>query len=105
MRTLRLAALSMVFSAPTLAAPNIEQDCLSKTEQKAAISGGHTVTLAAAIRSIRGSVRGHGSHEVVRARLCREQNGLVYLLTVLGRDGKVTHTAVDATNGNVVDAR
>jgi uncharacterized membrane protein YkoI len=42
---------------------------------------------------------------VVRARLCREETGLVYLLTLLARDGKVTHTAVDATSGKVVDAR
>ena len=79
--------------------------CLSKAEQRAALSGGQTVTLAAAIRSARGSVRGRGAREVVKARLCREQKGLVYLLTLLARDGKVTHTAVDATSGKVVDAR
>ena len=79
--------------------------CLSKAEQRAALSNGQTVTLAAAIRSARGSVRGRGAREVVKARLCREQKGLVYLLTVLARDGKVTHTAVDATSGKVVDAR
>ena len=77
----------------------------SKAEQRAALSGGQTVTLAAAIRSARGSVRGRGAREVVKARLCREEKGLVYLLTVLARDGKVTHTAVDATSGKVVDAR
>jgi uncharacterized membrane protein YkoI len=42
---------------------------------------------------------------VVRARLCRQEKGLVYLLTMLTRDGKVTQTAVDATSGKVVDAR
>jgi uncharacterized membrane protein YkoI len=42
---------------------------------------------------------------VVRARLCRQDNGLVYLLTMLTRDGKVVHTVVDATSGKVVDAR
>ena len=79
--------------------------CLTKAEQRAALSGGQTVTLAAAIRSARGSVRGHGAREVVRARLCREEKGLVYLLTLLARDGKVTHTEVDATSGKVVNAR
>ena len=92
-------------SGPALAAPDDDQACLSKTEQRAALSSGQTVTLAAAIRSARGSVRGRGSREVVKARLCREQNGLVYLLTLLTRDGKVTHTAVDATSGKVVDLR
>ena len=79
--------------------------CLSKTEQRAAIFSGQAVTLAQAIRSARGSVRGHGAREVVNAKLCREEKkGLVYLLTVLSRDGKVTHTTVDATSGKVVDA-
>jgi hypothetical protein len=78
--------------------------CLSKSEQRAAISSGQAVTLAQAIRSARGSVRGHGAREVVNAKLCREEKGLVYLLTVLARDGKVTHMTVDATSGKVVEA-
>ena len=90
---------------PTLAAPDEDRACLSKAEQRAALSSGQTVTLAAAIRSARGSVRGRGSREVVNARLCREPDGLFYLLTLLARDGKVTHTAVDATSGKVVEAR
>jgi len=100
-----LAATLTFLSGPALAAPDDAQVCLSKAEQRAALSSGQTVTLAAAIRSARGSVRGRGSREVVKARLCREQNGLVYLLTLLTRDGKVTHTAVDATSGKVVDLR
>ena len=100
-----LAATLTFLSGPALAAADDDQACLSKAEQRAALSSGQTVTLAAAIRSARGSVRGRGSREVVKARLCREQNGLVYLLTLLTRDGKVTHTAVDATSGKVVDLR
>lgn len=76
--------------------------CLSKVEQRAAIAHGQAVTLAAAIRAARGSVRGRGAREVVRARLCREAGRLVYVLTVLARNGKVTHTTVDAANGKVV---
>lgn len=101
---LALAAAQTASSAPTLAAAE-DLACLSKVEQRAALSTGQTVTLAAAIRSARGSVRGRGFREVVKARLCREPSGLVYLLTLLTRDGKVTHTAVDATSGKVVDAR
>src|SRR5262245_58902321 len=85
-------------STPSPAAPEEERVCLTKEEQRAALSNGQTVTLAAAIRSARGSVRGRGAREVINARLCREQNGLVYLLTLLTRDGKVTQTAVDATS-------
>jgi len=94
----------LALAAPARAAEG-ERVCLSKAEQKLAISNGQAVTLAQAIRSARGSVRGRGSREVVRARLCREDNRLVYLLTVLARDGKVTHMIVDASSGKVVEAR
>jgi uncharacterized membrane protein YkoI len=102
---LTVVATLTALSAPVAAAPEEDRACLSKAEQRAALSNGQTVTLAAAIRSARGSVRGRGSREVVKARLCREEKGLVYLLTLLTRDGKVTHTAVDATSGKVVDLR
>jgi uncharacterized membrane protein YkoI len=104
-RKLVLAAMLTALSAPALAVAEEQPVCLSKAEQRAAISSGQTVTLAAAIRSARGTVRGRGAREIVGARLCREPDRLVYLLTVLARDGKVTQTAVDATSGKVVDAR
>lgn len=104
-RVLIVAAAVAAVSPPTMAAEKDAQVCLGKVEQRAAISHGQAVTLAQAIRSVRGSVRGRGAREVVRARLCREENGLVYLLTLLARDGKVTHMAVDATSGKVVEAR
>lgn len=98
------AALLIAPADPTPVAED-PRACLSKIEQRAAITQGQAVTLSAAIRAVRGSVRGRGSREVVGAQLCRENGRLVYLLTVLSRDGKVTHTTVDATNGKVVDAR
>jgi uncharacterized membrane protein YkoI len=101
-RTPAVAALLISLSGPAIGA---DRACLSKAEQRAAISNGQAVTLATAIRSVRGSVRGRGAREVVRARLCREADGLVYVLTVLARDGKVTQMAVDATSGKVVEAR
>ena len=104
-RILLLAAplVGVLLSAAAIA--DERHACLGKAEQRAAIANGQAVTLGAAIRSARGSVRGKGSREVVNARLCREAGGLVYVLTVLARNGKVTHTTVDATNGKVVDAR
>lgn len=109
-RTLTLVALSALVAAAWLPEPATadEQVCLSKTEQRAAISNGQAVPLADAIRSarsVRTAKRSRGSREVIKARLCREQKGLVYVLTVLSPDGKVTHSSVDATNGKVVDVR
>jgi uncharacterized membrane protein YkoI len=108
MRVILLAVALAAFGGPAWAAEttgSAGHTCLTKAEQRAAISHGQAVTLAAAIRSVRGSVRGRGTREVVRARLCHRESGLVYLLTLLSRDGKVTHVAVDATSGKVVGAR
>jgi uncharacterized membrane protein YkoI len=78
--------------------------CLTKVEQRAATANGQAVTLGTALRSAHATVR-HGAREVVKARLCHRGGRLVYVLTVLARNGKVTHTTVDATSGKVVDAR
>jgi uncharacterized membrane protein YkoI len=98
------ASLLIAFAAMAPAAAD-EQGCLTKDEQRAAITNGQAVTLATAIRAARVSVRGRTGKEVVKARLCREEGALRYVLTVLAKDGKVTRTSVDASSGKVVDAR
>lgn len=103
-----LAALVAGALAPEPATADQAAACLSKSDQRAAISNGQAVPLAAAmnsVRSVRTAKRSRGSREVIKAKLCREAKGLVYVLTVLSRDGKVTHTSVDATSGRVVDIR
>jgi uncharacterized membrane protein YkoI len=73
-----------------------ERRCLSKEQQQAAIVSGKAVALGVAVKAVKR--RG----EVVRARLCESTKGLVYMLTVLARDGKVTRVTVDATSGSVL---
>jgi uncharacterized membrane protein YkoI len=111
-RTFSILAVSAAVLAASLAAEPAAADeqfaCLDKTAQRAAISSGHAVPLASAmhsVRSVRTAKRSRGSREVIKARLCREAKGLVYVLTVLSGDGKVTHASVDATSGKVVDVR
>jgi uncharacterized membrane protein YkoI len=90
------AAIVVISQMPASAAARLH--CLSRNEQRAAIASGHAVPLAAARRSARHRAAG----ELVRARLCREGGHLVYLLTVLPRDGKVRRVTVNAENGKVV---
>jgi uncharacterized membrane protein YkoI len=107
MRSALLAATVLVTTIAA-SAPAVADDqlvCLTAQQQRAAISNGQAVTLATAIRSARGTVRGRTGREVVKARLCRNPQGLRYMLTLLARDGKVTHASVDATSGKLVDAR
>jgi hypothetical protein len=74
--------------------------CLSGNEQRAAISTGKAVPLASVMNTLHLAPR-----EVVSARLCQEPDRLIYMLTLLGRDGKVRRTTVDAANGAVVGER
>jgi hypothetical protein len=75
--------------------------CLDQKERRAAIEAGKVIRLDAAMRAAR--IRLPGT--VVRARLCRGEDGLVYVLTVLARNGKVTRLILDAVNGTVVGER
>jgi uncharacterized membrane protein YkoI len=75
--------------------------CLDQSERWAAEKTGRVINLASAMRAAKKRMPG----TVVRARLCHGKNGLVYLLTVLARDGKVARLTVDAAKGTVVGQR
>jgi len=86
---------------PAQAGAASPQACLNKAEQRAAVASHKAISLAQALKA-RTRVR-HG--EVVRARLCHDGDRLVYVLTLLGRSGKVVTATVDAANGEPVSAR
>jgi uncharacterized membrane protein YkoI len=75
-----------------------EHGCLSQRERRVEAESGKLVRLAVAIHAAK--VRAPGA--VVRARLCRGTEGLVYVLTVLAHDGKVARITVDAVKGTLV---
>ena len=78
-----------------------EHACLDQKERRAETASGGVIRLAAAIRAAKSRMPG----TVVQARLCRGQDGLVYVLTVLARDGKVARIVVDAVKGIMVGER
>ena len=83
-------------AAPIAAA---EQSCLSPEERRAVIAARKAVPLARAMHLVKTKVPG----EVVKVRLCRQDagaKGLVYVLTVLARSGKVLQARVDAADGH-----
>jgi uncharacterized membrane protein YkoI len=75
--------------------------CLDQTERWAAEKTGRVINLASAMRAAKKRMPG----TEVRARLCHGKDGLVYVLTVLARDGKVARLTVDAAKGTVVGER
>ncbi|HEY2755985.1 MAG TPA: hypothetical protein VGJ01_09600 [Pseudolabrys sp.] len=99
------AALAIgLLAGPAVAAdsPPHRGTCLSKTEQRAAVATHKAISLAQALKNLRS--QGHRA-EVVGARLCRKGDGLVYVLTLFARNGKVTRTSVDAANGELITGR
>jgi uncharacterized membrane protein YkoI len=86
---------------PAGAADMPHRDCLSKAEQRAAVASRRAIPLGRAVTS----ARKHGRRgELLRARLCRRDEGLVYVLTLLLRNGKVIRESVDAANGELISA-
>jgi uncharacterized membrane protein YkoI len=92
-----IAALILLSLVPARAA-EVAHDCLDQKERRAEIESGRVVQLDVALRAARSKMPGI----LVRARLCRGNDGLVYMLTVLARDGKVARLTVDAVKGTLV---
>jgi uncharacterized membrane protein YkoI len=72
--------------------------CLTTAQRRSVSASGKVVPLSKAIRAARAR-----RSEVVDARLCRGPQGLVYMLTLLAHDGKVTRATVDAASGQLTD--
>jgi uncharacterized membrane protein YkoI len=93
-----IAAMTVLLLAPARAA-ELAHNCLDQKERRAEVESGRVVRLDTALRAVRSKVPG----TLVRARLCHGNDGLVYVLTVLPRDGKVARLNVDAAKGTLAD--
>lgn len=87
----------VVGTIPTQAIPRNEA-CLSPADLREALADKRVIEPVAAIRAARQVIP---RAEIQRARLCRHEEGLVYLLTALRRDGQFVHVMVDATTGQI----
>jgi uncharacterized membrane protein YkoI len=93
-RTL-LLGVALGAAVPGIADAAERKTCLSQEERRAVITAHKAVPLARAMHVVKVRIGG----EVLKARLCRQERGLVYVLTVLAQDGKVTQARVDAADG------
>ena len=82
-------------------AEDVRGACLSPDQRREAVSSHKAIPLSRVVRA----VKARGPGEVVRAQLCEQGKGLVYVLTVLGRDGKVMRASVDGASGAFLRAR
>jgi uncharacterized membrane protein YkoI len=93
----RLLLVASMFAIPVEGAAAADR-CLSRAEQRAEILEHKLMRLSKAMTEVKLRVGG----DVVGARLCEQGGKLVYVLTVLARDGKVARETVDAVNGVLV---
>jgi uncharacterized membrane protein YkoI len=97
LRTLAFAVLlAFVPTDESRAAEPIQ--CLAADQVQAAVATHQAIPLGRAMHHAKSRFGG----EIVRAQLCRRPNGLVYVLTVLARDGKVTRAIIDAASGKML---
>ena len=93
-----LALVVLAAAGPAAAAD--PPTCLRQEQRRAAVATHRAIPLARAVRDVRRRTAGA---EVVGARLCYHGDELVYVLTVLARDGKVTRASVNAASGVLID--
>jgi uncharacterized membrane protein YkoI len=96
-------ALALVLIAAVEPAAAAESGaCLTPEQRRAAVATHRAIPLARAVHEVRSRAVGA---EIVRAHLCYRGEDLVYVLTVLARDGKVIHASVNAASGAIVVER
>ena len=82
------------------AAEPLHHLCLTEGEQRAAVASHRALPLAVVIK-----LRHRIKRDLVRVRLCRRGERLVYVLTLLTPNGKVIRRTVDAANGKRIKSR
>ena len=76
-------------------------DCLSTREARALVQSGKIVPMTTAVSE----ARGVGKGEMIDGRLCRAGDGLQYVVTFLGPEGRVRRVTLDAKTGDVVGVK
>ncbi len=49
--------------------------------------------------------RGAGQSDLISARLCETSGNMVYMIAMLGRDGRLLRLTVDARTGELINTR
>ncbi|WP_162820399.1 PepSY domain-containing protein [Microvirga calopogonii] len=78
------------------------QNCLPPREMQEAVAAKGVVAPAAAVMTARRQVPGA---DVVRASLCRNSNDLVYVISVLQKDGRIVQVMIEGSSGRVKSVR
>jgi uncharacterized membrane protein YkoI len=93
------AALLIIVAGISPAAA--EQVCFGADETRVLVERHQLISLHDVVRSARTG----GSSELISARLCETNGQLVYMIAMLGRDGRLVRMSVDARTGSVIHHR
>ena len=78
----------------------LAQPCLSPREMREVVSTERVVAPTLAIAAARRAVP---NAELLRANMCRDREALIYVISVLRKDGRVVHVVIDARSGKVAN--
>jgi hypothetical protein len=95
-------ALGLAGAALATGPAGANEGCLGPDQRRAIIASRQAVPLTSVIWTLKSHMTGV---EIVRAQLCNHGKGLVYVLTLLAHDGRVTRAEVDAVSGTLVGGR
>jgi uncharacterized membrane protein YkoI len=91
----------IVLAGVGMNAAQAQSACFSADETRVHVAQLGLVSLHDVVRSARGG----SQSDLISARLCETNGNMVYMITMLGRDGRVVRMTVDARTGNVINNR
>jgi uncharacterized membrane protein YkoI len=100
MRSLTMAAAALALAAG-LTPARANAACFTAEETREQVQRHGLVPLNDVVRSARGG----SQTDLISARLCETAGNLVYMIAMLGRDGKLSRLTVDARSGDVINHR
>jgi hypothetical protein len=104
MRALLLGIMlvSAAASAPQAQRAPLVLHCMPPREMQVILADQKLVAPTAAVVTARHAVQ---DAEVLRADLCRDPEGLIYVIMALRRDGRVVQVTIDAPSGKLKSVR
>jgi uncharacterized membrane protein YkoI len=99
LRALILAGL--IVSGAGFTSASAETTCFSNEDTRDHVEKHGLIALHDVVRSARGT----GQADLISARLCETNGNMVYMIAMLGRDGKLLRLTVDARTGTLINSR
>jgi uncharacterized membrane protein YkoI len=97
----RAILIGATMTAALLASSSADAACFSPDETREHVKRHGLIALNDVVRSSRGALRA----DLISARLCETGGNMVYMIAMLGRDGKLMRLTVDARTGDLINHR